>query len=653
MTNRCFISTYTKGILTILLFLHIASFAQTKDSIIAVSSKDTPTVNWLNSRARAFLEVDSSAALPYAKTAYNLARQLKFIDGQAQAAMYIANYYSDRNEFALSLSNYLEVIELSAGNNNILQGRAFIGLAQIYKDMSSDNTKDYLDRGIDYSRKAYKIYKHASDSGGMANSLNQAAIIFRDKAKEGNLYYYDSAFKNLNEAINLVKINKQGSGILSKLYNNISQVYMEFYKDNNKALEYLLKAVDENKKSGSVWGMTHNYANIAKIYIDQKNTDQALAYARKMLDAAIAVQRPLRIYSAYNILYQVFDAKHIYDSALVYFVKATRLNDSLTSISRTKQVLDLQYKYETAKKELQIKNLSDENSEKSNRILSLLISLVAVAAVAIGIIFLYRRVQKQKTILNRQSKQLEKAMAELQVQKNELEELGKVKDKLFSVISHDLKTPVNTLVSFFDLLDNQQIKPEKLPIYLTTIKKTLLKTSALMSNLLQWAASQMHGFIPHIVDASLAPVADKIIQEVHEQATLKQIKIINDIAPSERVLTDADMLAVVLRNLVANAIKYVQPTVGKVFISAYNRGDMVQITVSDNGIGMSEEEIDQFNNAVITNATKSKSGTANETGTGLGLMLSQSLVKLLNGKITVSSIGQKGTIFTIHLPVEH
>lgn len=607
-------------------------------------------VDTLNQKSVLALRLDSNSALNYAQQAYSLAKQSNNKAGEMEALNNMGLYYQTRGEFDLSIDSYLKIIRQLEGHSDTFSGKALLGLAQIYKDMSADHTKDYIDKALNYSREAYTVFDELSDSAGLANSLSMSGILFRDKAKFSNRSYYDSAFVVFNKAIEIAEISHKGFGILPKLYNNISQVYVEYYNNTAKGLEYLFKAVEENKKINSVWGLSHNYGNISAAYTRLKEFDKGIQYARKMLEASTSIQRPSRIYNSYKMLSNAFKEARLYDSALTYYHLATELNDSLTNISRTRQVIDLETKYETAKKEVQIQTLAHENAAKNNRILLLVSALIATAVVTLSFIWLYRRLKIQKKILDVQSRRLEMMNNELQQQKKELEEVVSVKDKLFTVISHDLRTPLNTVIAFTDLIHNNDLPPDKLKSYGSVLKNTLTKTADMMNNLLHWAASQMHGFRPMIREVEIKEIAERAINEIEQQAMIKQVVIRNHVTADKLAVADANMVEVILRNLLTNAVKFVSPSTGEIIIDAASENDTVKILVSDNGSGMNQEAVEQFNNSVIFSASKSEAGTNNEQGTGLGLLLCGTLTKQMNGVIKVNAVEGEGTTFTVYLP---
>jgi signal transduction histidine kinase len=264
---------------------------------------------------------------------------------------------------------------------------------------------------------------------------------------------------------------------------------------------------------------------------------------------------------------------------------------------------------------------------------------IAVASI-LGIAFLVYYNQQKTKRLNRI----------IGKQKTELEELGHVKDRIFSVVSHDMRTPVNTLISFIDILEDDAIPQEKLQLYAGELKNQLSHTSVLMENLLNWASSQMEGFTPLIEPFAVKDPVDQTMALLQQQAGHKNIRIINHINENIRVRGDRNMFALITRNLLSNAIKFT-PLNGSVQVNTTVKDGMVNISIADTGTGMPPEKMKSFNDPEYLHAIDSKKGTQGETGTGLGLMLCKTFVLLMKGSISAESREGGGSEFTISLPV--
>ena len=231
-------------------------------------------------------------------------------------------------------------------------------------------------------------------------------------------------------------------------------------------------------------------------------------------------------------------------------------------------------------------------------------------------------------------------------QKRELEQLSRVKDRIFSVVSHDMRTPVNSLISFIQLLEAGNIDQDKLTKYASSLKNSLTYTSSMMENLLNWAASQMQGFNPYLEHLNISILTENIVIESKNTADLKGITIENNIPSNVICKADENMLSLVLRNLISNAIKFT-PNDGKIIITSQVVNNELVLSLADNGIGMSPEQVEHFNKSAFQGAGFSTPGTNREKGTGLGLLLCRTFMTLMEGKIELFSGKNEGTKFNL------
>jgi signal transduction histidine kinase len=168
-----------------------------------------------------------------------------------------------------------------------------------------------------------------------------------------------------------------------------------------------------------------------------------------------------------------------------------------------------------------------------------------------------------------------------------------------------------------------------------------------MENMLSWAASQMQGYKPILRQQNLFQAINVVIENIKNQAELKGIEINNQISETSTALVDTDMLSLIVRNLLANAIKF-SPKNGKIIVTALEENNAIKVAIKDNGKGIPLEKLQQINdpkNQLIESST----GTQNEKGTGMGLMLSKTFAKLINGQLTAQSAENEGSVFTLEL----
>ncbi len=230
-----------------------------------------------------------------------------------------------------------------------------------------------------------------------------------------------------------------------------------------------------------------------------------------------------------------------------------------------------------------------------------------------------------------------------------LAELNATKDKLFSIIAHDLRNPFNSILGFSTILQEnvKDFDVEKITKFATIIKDSAKDNLSLVENLLEWARAQTGdiSYTPEIL--KVQPIVQEIFSVLKASASIKSITLNSFLSEDIVAYADLNMLKTVLRNLVSNALKFTH-TGGTVSISAVTEHDQVIISVSDNGVGMSEETLNKLFKLITTITT---TGTANEKGSGLGLMLCKEFVEKNGGKIWVESELGKGSKFMFTLPI--
>ena len=239
---------------------------------------------------------------------------------------------------------------------------------------------------------------------------------------------------------------------------------------------------------------------------------------------------------------------------------------------------------------------------------------------------------------------------QLKAYANELKDLNATKDKFFSIIAHDLKGPFNAILGFSDLLAESydDFSEEEKMNFIQNIKIASDSTYKLLENLLDWSRLQTGKInpTPEMIDLSLLTLEN--ISVLKSMADNKRIKLYSSIQYNTRAFADANMVRTILRNLMSNAIKFTRPG-GEVNISSTEDNAMVQICVWDNGIGISAARLGMLFRIDEKLSTK---GTANETGTGLGLLLCKEMIERQGGHLWVESETGQGSRFYFTLPVE-
>lgn len=250
-----------------------------------------------------------------------------------------------------------------------------------------------------------------------------------------------------------------------------------------------------------------------------------------------------------------------------------------------------------------------------------------------------RILQQQEQILT-QNQQLETTVSKLEASNN-------TKDRFFSILAHDLKNPIAAINGLADLLKSRlpNLNQEEISNYINNISKSSGSVHNLVMNLLDWARTQSDSLYYKPDDLNIHELVLKNIFLAQAQMTNKNIQCRVDIENTHTIYADYQMINTVIRNILSNSIKFT-PASGSIIIKSEARENEIAIIISDTGVGMLPQMIDNLKNA----SSQGSIGTAGETGTGLGLQISMDFIRVNNGSLDIESTPGKGSVFTIRLP---
>ncbi len=232
-----------------------------------------------------------------------------------------------------------------------------------------------------------------------------------------------------------------------------------------------------------------------------------------------------------------------------------------------------------------------------------------------------------------------------------LKESDEAKDKLLRIISHDLKSPFSGILGYLELMETQadSLTEEEKKSFLSEMRKTSENTYKLLDNLLTWARAQKGGIKVAAIEFSIQDAVAEQVEVLSEAASKKNITIINQTDSERNVFADRDMIKTILLNLVNNAIKFT-PAGGEIKISSKITGALTEISVTDNGVGIREENLEKLFRIDHSSSTP---GTEREKGTGLGLLICKEFAEMNGGSIRVESKPEKGSSFTFSIPLSN
>jgi signal transduction histidine kinase len=234
---------------------------------------------------------------------------------------------------------------------------------------------------------------------------------------------------------------------------------------------------------------------------------------------------------------------------------------------------------------------------------------------------------------------------ELRLKNQELERITEAQRRIISIIAHDVRSPLSSIVSLFKLYQNKRIDPDRFNNFLDVSSTQLHSTLALLENLVEWGKIQLQSQCLVPVRLSLKELVDSVFTELTVQASLKENRLVNETSDTVRLDMDENILRFMLRNLITNANKFTEK--GRITVDGFNYEKKVMIRVIDTGIGMPASMAERL---FLSKEKYSRRGTQNESGSGLGLVLIREFVEKAGGSIQVQSTEGQGSSFIIELP---
>lgn len=561
----------------------------------------------------------------------------------AQAETALGSTYFISGNLSDALSNYLQALRYYEKSNDIqsLIG-VYSGLVEIYDKQNN------FSKSLEYNLKALAIHEASSDKFSTVTAYDHAGKLYLrqknySKSKEyfsKSLQLYNELNNSAGQASTLIQL-----GILSAESNKHEQAVNYFESGFRKAKELKILPM----QASALNGIALSYE---KIYL----YDKAIQSAKAAESIAKSASLKIELEQAYETLARLYQLTKEPDKAKTFSSLSELIKDSLYNDRILKQLADYQLRYENEKSEKQFIEqqrqqalLMAELQQERFKTNSLIFVAIVVAILALVMFVTAQRITRLNRKLSTQKNELEQINNAIEKQKDELGRLNQVKDRFFSIISHDLRNNLTTMKLYFNLTSNPDYTPDESYKELSTqIASSVDNTIDLLENLLVWAQMQIKGVDYNPQLFSVKNLIEDNVNLLAANASYKNIQTTVSCNNNIEAYADIDMMNLVLRNLISNAIKFTEFD-GSIHIHGRVDEDRtVIISITDSGVGISEENMQKLFSKSVNPSTL---GTGNEKGTGLGLLLCKEFVEKNNGVIHVQSKVGQGTTFTIHLPL--
>ena len=405
----------------------------------------------------------------------------------------------------------------------------------------------------------------------------------------------------------------------------------------------------------------------AGYYLRQGNYPQARKLAAQNIQAASVAEAWDMVIQNYETLIAIDSITRNFSEAFNHLKEKEKAARKLFDIQKNKMIYDSAKLQPIEDLHILIASMEEtiQKSEKDIRIrtkimMAMLIVTCIFLIVTLVQIFRHERNKRLNSVMlnenelyHQQVKEftlmIEKYDSDQQMLTQEnahLETTNAVKDKLLSVISHDLRSPISSLQALLNLFNANNIARTELVDFFGKLLSRVENTSTMLENLLHWSQYQLKGLEPIFDKIDLQKIIDDCINLYHMQAEQKHIVIDNSLKTTVCVLADVEMLKVILRNLISNALKFTHSG-GIITIMTMNKKNYAYVSVRDTGVGITPEN----QKKMFTTGNFTTPGTEKEKGTGLGLMLCKDFVEHNRGKLWLDSKPNVGTTFHFTIPI--
>lgn len=640
---------YQKASFLSILFLFNSwlSFAQGQSDSLSrllesVKGKDRIIV--LNGLATSIRESDQKRTILLSTEADSLAKTVGDLSGRSRALENIGWSYYRLGDWQKSFEYSSRAFELAMESGDKRQAaRLMNNMGALYYEQKNHQ------KSIEQFKQGYRLATEVNDLETQIRSLNNVALNFTQSGEQ------DSALVYAEKSILLNK--KAGTPYLTSFAHRvIGDVYLaKGQYDSAQAIYHrsLDMARQQGVKSFEA-GVLHRLGNAYLL-------DGKMSQARGILEYSVELCRENgyldELAKSHKYLAQLFEKQGDIISAYTHLNEFQILNDSLMNKTNRDRLALIQQIFEESLQQSEVELLKAQNDNQSLRLqasrrylIFFSIGMVLILGLLVWMISLNRKVAAKNKDLEEQKIQIAEKNRILASQSEQLTEINETKNKLFSILGHDLRAPVGQIKSLVDLLVQGYLSQEEFLELINVMQRDINSVHFTLNNILKWSMSQMEGFTINPSHIEIKPIVEESLSLLGPFFKEKDLTVFNQIPENQTIYADRDLVDVIIRNVLNNAMKFSNSGDAITIFSEIGE-DRLILCVLDQGIGMNPSQVEKL----LSNSyslTKSTPGTQKEKGSGLGLQLVKEFVKKTGGEIEVESTPKHGTKFCIKFPTK-
>lgn len=548
--------------------------------------------------------------------------------------------YFSEGQLSKALDYYYDGLFIAVKNHYTLQSAAF------YNDIGVvlQNMEVYPN-ALDYYKKSLAILDKTDDLfalGTINENIGEIMLAQSD---------YDKAISYLNKANAIARKQNDKDG-LSSVYTDLGLCFAA-KNQFDKAIRYLDTSLNIGIKYKIIYNQAYAYIGFATVYNQQKQYQKAYPcavrgqeLAVKLGNLSIGANAALQLNKTYAGLGKINEAYRELNKYIA-FKNGLKDNESIQKLTSYNLELSFAVKQRLQAEQQKERDLLYKQTSRAQRLTILIFLILVIAMIVITGIYYSekRKQQKINAMLANKNVEVLQQKSDLDEQAGKLNELNVLKDRLISILAHDLRAPLSTLKGLFNLLQDESISHEEMLAMIPDVIKKLDYTSDFLDTLLFWINSQMENFERAVKNFSVKEIISAEADNYFEPALRKGIHLVDKTPDNLIACADPDSVRIVVRNLITNAIKFSRKD-DVIQVSAKQEKNNILISIADTGVGMTVEQ----SKKLFRSKVNSKTGTHNESGTGMGLLFCKDLVEKCSGKIWVTSKPGEGATFCFTLP---
>lgn len=586
------------------------------------AQRDTVRVQLLNKLGRVYFTSDPAKTTLYATEALRLSDSLQYVEGTILATRNLALVENTKGNLDKQMDMTLTALRLAEKNDQLhMTGILNNDIGNILIEQNNPV------QALPYLKRSLKIKKQFNEQTEIAKTLNNIGSCYMQLQKLDSALYY----LRESEHLKLSMGNKQGLGFT---YENMGLIYMQ-KGEYETSQQYLERSMNYYKAAENQAGIGKTWLNLAKVNTLLQHYSTASDQLEEAARVNVTQKNAKNEMIYYQYLAQLDSSRGDYIAALQHYNTYTSLKEKYFAVEKALSIANTREKYESEKRQrenhlLKAAQQIHLSTIHQQRILVAACAFLLLVLLVITVLLyrLYKRQQELYRQLNSKNEEVSQQNRIIMEQNVKLGSLNQVKDKIFSVISHDLRSPLAILEGMLFLLRDRKLSTEEFRTFADDLWRDMKNTAYMMDNLLNWASSQMKGIRTKPDEFEFTGVVRREIELLQSLARQKEVTLTHHLQQPVTVFADPDMMKLVLRNLISNAIKFT-PGGGNIEVLAHIKGTDLEICVQDNGIGIPDKD----QHKVFSNIYYSMPGTRHEKGCGLGLPLSKDFVELNKGAI--------------------